>query len=209
MARRSESPAPGKAKPGPAQSREKARRDRARLLEFFLENPGVVHENAALARMLGDRTDSWTRRLRELRESRFGGYEILTHRDRHDLSPGQYLFPLQERREPTNVSRISGRVRSEVLFNDAYTCQACGLARGQQYEDGRVVTVHVHHDVAHSHGGPPTAKNCFTLCSKCNEGESNVGPDRPTVEKVMSQVRGLRRSRQRVIYEFLRSVFDA
>lgn len=207
MARRSESPGPSKVKPGPAQRREKARRDRARLLEFFLAHPDVVHENAALAKMLGDRTDSWTRRLRELREARFGRYMILTHRDRHDLRPGQYLFPAQKRREATRVPRISGRVRSEVLFNDAYTCQACGLARGQRYEDGRFVTVHVHHDVAHSHGGPATVENCFTLCSKCNEGESNVGPDRPTVDKVMSQVRVLPRNRQRAIYEFLRSVF--
>lgn len=208
MARRSGSPALSKAKLGPAKRGEKARRDRARLLNYFFAHPDVVHGNAALARMLGNRTDSWTRRLRELRDARFGGYTILSHRDRQDLRPGQYVFPKQPFREPTKVARISGRVRSAVLFKDSYTCQACGLARGQRYEDGRVVTVHVHHDIAHSHGGAPSEENCFTLCSRCNEGESNVGPDRPTIDKVMSQVRILPRRRQLAIYTFLRSVFE-
>jgi hypothetical protein len=208
MVRRAKQPARRTSKPGPGQRSERTSRDRDRLLEFFLAHPDVAHENATLARMLGDRTDSWTRRLRELREPRFGGYKILTHRDRDDLRPGQYIFPAQERRKASNVPRLSGRVRTEVLFRDAYTCQACGLARGQRYEDGRLVSVHVHHDLAHSHGGPATVENCFTLCSRCNEGESNIGPDRPTVDKVMSIVRVQPRARQRAIYEFLRSVFD-
>lgn len=208
MARRPESPGPSE-RPGPARGeKRKASQDRARLLEFFLEHPDQVHANGDLAAMLNDRTDSWTRRLRELREPRHGGYQILTHRDRDDLVPGQYLFPLQERRKPVRTSRISGRVRAEVLHRDAYTCQSCALARGERYEDGRRVTVHVHHDVADSHGGAPTIENCFILCSRCNEAESNVGPDRPTIEKTMSQVRRLPRAKQRAIYNFLRSVFE-
>jgi len=193
----------------PAQvDKRKASRDRARLLEFFLAHPDEVHTNQALAAMLGDRSDSWTRRLRELREPRHGGYQILSHRDSDKLAPGQYLFPRQERREAFRTARISGRVRAEVLHRDAYTCQSCALARGERYEDGRLVTVHVHHDVADSHGGPPTGANCFTLCARCNEAESNVGPDRPTVDKTMAQVRRLPRKAQRAIYDFLRSVFE-
>jgi len=160
--------------------------------------------------MLGpEKSDSWTRRLRELREPRYGGYEIQTHRDRGDLSPGQYVFPRQARRRRVKTARISNRIRAEVLYRDAYTCQACDLVRGQRYDDGRSVTVHVHHDVADSHGGEATLENCFTLCARCNEAESNVGPERPRISKVMAEVRRLRRAHQREIFDFLRSVFRA
>ncbi|MBD5656685.1 MAG: HNH endonuclease [Candidatus Eremiobacteraeota bacterium] len=158
--------------------------------------------------MLGDRTDSWTRRLRDLRDPLHGGYTILTHRDRSTLRPGQYLFPSQERRPPRRGQRISGRVRTEVLYRDGYTCQACGLVRGQRYEDGRRVTVHAHHDVPHAQGGSAEVDECLTLCSRCNEGAADIGPVRQTVEKTLAQVRRLPRHRQQVIFEYLKSVFD-
>ena len=184
--------------------------DRARLLEFFLANPDRVLKNSELRLALGDdHSDSWTRRLRELREPRHGGYTILSVRDRKGLRSDEYMFPAQERREPIRTARISGRVRTEVLHRDAYTCQHCGLARGQRYEDGRHVTVHVHHNVADSHGGDATEENCWTLCSRCNEGESNVGPARLTIEKTMSEVRRQPRFRQQEIFEYLKSVFES
>lgn len=93
-------------------------------------------------------------------------------------------------------------------MRDAYTCQSCALARGQTYPDGRHVTLQVAHNVADSHGGEATAENCFTLCSRCNEAESNLGPDRPTITKTMSQVRRLPGHEQRRIYEFLKGVFE-
>lgn len=167
-------------------------------------------KNSELRLALGDdHSDSWTRRLRELREPRHGGYTILSVRDRKGLRSDEYMFPAQERREPIRTARISGRVRTEVLHRDAYTCQHCGLARGQRYEDGRHVTVHVHHNVADSHGGDATEENCWTLCSRCNEGESNVGPARLTIEKTMSEVRRQPRFRQQEIFEYLKSVFES
>ncbi len=174
-----------------------------------MAHPDVPLDNATLAKALGHRrTDSWTRRLRELRNPRHGGYTILSKRDRKSLRPDQYLFPTQERRAPQNTVRISGRVRADVLFRDSYTCQNCGLAKSQKYEDGRAVTLHVAHNVADSHGGKPTADNCFTLCSLCNEAESNIGPDRPALAKTMSQVRKLPGHEQREIFEYLKTIFD-
>ena len=159
--------------------------------------------------MLGaERSDSWTRRLRELRKPKFGGYTILSARDRLGLASDEYWFPRQERKAPQASTGISNRLRGEVFARDAYTCQACGLARGQKYEDGRGVTLHVGHDLAESHGGTATLDNCFTLCARCNEAESNVGPDRPNVSKTMAQVRRLAKSQQRQIYDFLKSVFE-
>jgi hypothetical protein len=183
--------------------------DRTRVLEYFFANPERPVKNAELAAMLGeDRTDSWTRRLRELRRPEHGGYRILSARDHSGLKTDEYWFPNQERRPATHTPGISNRIRGEVFARDAYTCQSCGLARGQRYEDGRAVTLHVGHNVADSHGGATTLENCFTLCARCNEAESNIGPDRPTLKKTMAQVRRLPRSEQREIYAFLKSVFD-
>lgn len=175
-----------------------------------MSHPDVPLSNATLAKVLGEnRIDSWTRRLRELREPRHGGYTILTHRDRKSLAPDEYLFPRQDYREPVRShTRVSGRLRAEVFARDGYTCQSCGLARGQRYEDGRKVTLHLAHNVADSHDGKATLENCFTLCSRCNEAESNVGPDRPALKKSMSIVRSLPGHEQREIYEFLKTVFE-
>lgn len=174
-----------------------------------MAHPDEVFDNASLARMLGEtRTDSWTRRLRSLREPQYGGYIIYSHLDRNELKPGQYIFPKQPYKEAQNGPRISGRVRGDVLHRDAYTCQACGIARGEKYEDGRPVKLHVAHNRAHSQGGTATVENCFTLCSRCNEAESDIGPDRPVLSKMMAQVRRLPRHEQHKIYSFLITVFE-
>ena len=186
-----------------------AARDRERLLEYFMANPDRPIPNAELAKLLGaSRTDSWTRRLRELREPRHGGYEIQSRRDRADLRPDEYLFPAQARREAIPVPRISGKLRAEVMLRDAYTCQACGVTRADHYPDGRRVTLHVAHNLAGSLGGSTTLHNCFTLCSRCNEAESNIGSDRPRLEKTMAQVRRLPDHEKREIYFFLKKVFE-
>lgn len=186
-----------------------AARDRERLLEYFIKHSDQPILNEELARLLGpSRTDSWTRRLRELREPRHGGYEIYTKRDMASLRPDEYFFPTQARRQGTREPRISGRVRAEVMLRDAYTCQACGATRADRYSDGRRVTLHVAHNIADSLGGNATLENCFTLCSRCNEAESNVGSDRPQIGKTMAQVRRLPDHEKREIYLFLKKVFD-
>ena len=106
--------------------RSVAHRDRARLLDVFMSNAGRVLSNAELADRLGVHGDSWTRRLRELREPSHGGYVILTHNTSPELKPGEYLFPPQEYKEPRIESRLKASTRAEVLLRDAYTCQFCG-----------------------------------------------------------------------------------
>jgi hypothetical protein len=175
----------------------------------LLANPDRALKNTELAAMLGEvRSDSWTRRLRELRKPRYGAYIILSARDRNGLAPDEYWFPQQERKDPQPSVGISNRLRGEVFAQDAYTCQACGLAKGQKYEDGRGVTLHVGHNLAESHGGAASLENCFTLCARCNEAESNIGPDRPNISKTMAQVRRLAKAQQRDIFDFLKSVFE-
>ena len=174
-----------------------------------MANTGRPVSNAELAGLLGaSRSDSWTRRLRELREPRYGGYIIYSRRDKASLRADQYLFPSQPRRKPEKRPRISGRIRAEVLYRDAYTCCSCGATPHDVDLGGRRVTLHVAHDVADSLGGEATLDNCFTLCARCNEAESNIGPDRPSLDKTMAQVRRLPDHKKRKIFQYLRKIFD-
>jgi hypothetical protein len=161
-----------------------AHRDRKRLLEVFMANAGRVLTNSDLAERLGDHSDSWTRRLRELREPRFGGYEILTHNTSSELKPGEYLFPPQAYKEPSEQQRLKAATRAEVLLRDAYTCQYCGLTRGQRYEDETPVSLRVRALDAKS--GDVTASRCLTMCSKCFDAEDTIRTLRPPKDKLFA-----------------------
>ena len=48
-------------------------------------------------RPVANNKSEWARRVRELRDEQ--GYQILTHTDRDDLKPGQYVMISAERKE--------------------------------------------------------------------------------------------------------------
>src|SRR5207245_4517676 len=96
---------------------------RARVLRFLLKNVGVV-ENSDDGRHAAG-TSEWARRLREVRDE--FGYSILSHKDRRELKPGQYLLETNVRM-PVLPSTISIETRAFVLERNGYTCQMCGLA---------------------------------------------------------------------------------
>ena len=56
------------------------------LLDYLLANIGRVIESRELQDASGWKAE-WARRLRELRDEE--GYQILSHKDRADLKPGQ------------------------------------------------------------------------------------------------------------------------
>lgn len=62
---------------------------RGKLRAHFLENIGRVMNSDEL-RAVVDNQSEWARRVRELRTEE--GYQILTHNDRSELKPGQYLL---------------------------------------------------------------------------------------------------------------------
>ena len=62
---------------------------RTKLREYILANMGRVLESDELREASGNASE-WGRRVRELRTEE--GYQILTHNDRSDLKPGQYLL---------------------------------------------------------------------------------------------------------------------
>jgi hypothetical protein len=78
---------------------------RQRILEFLLANIGRVIEGDEIREASGN-VSEWARRVRELRDEE--GYQILTHRDRRDLKPGQYLLETP-RRLPASPARFPKR----------------------------------------------------------------------------------------------------
>jgi len=61
---------------------------RAKLREYFINNVGIILDSNILREVAG--TSEWARRVRELRNEE--GMNIVTHNDRSELKPGQYLL---------------------------------------------------------------------------------------------------------------------
>ena len=160
---------------------------RDKLRSYFLKNTGKILGSTELRRVAGDITE-WARRVRELRNEE--GYQILTHNDRSDLKPGQYLLE-NPKPEPAFSRAISKETRAEVLDRNGFTCQMCGAVAGEPhpYDPGRKTRLHIGHSIDKSQGGSDETSNLRAICSICNEGAANITPDRPTALKLLAQIR--------------------
>ncbi|MCX7605326.1 MAG: HNH endonuclease [Bryobacteraceae bacterium] len=160
---------------------------RAKLREYFLKNVGRVLESSELREVAGNISE-WARRVRELRTEE--GLQILTHNDREDLKPGQYLL-LNPKPLPAFERSISKETRALVLDRNGYTCQMCGAVAGEPhpYDPSRKTRLHIGHIVDKSLGGTDDPSNLRAICSVCNEGARNLTLDRPTARKLLVQVR--------------------
>ena len=177
---------------------------REKLRSHFLENIGKVMGSEELREVAGK--SEWARRVRELRNEE--GYQILTHNDRNDLRPGEYLLE-NPKPEPAFERSISKELRAYVLDRNGFTCQMCGAVAGEShpYDATRKTRLHLGHIVDKSQGGKDEASNLRALCSVCNEGASNLTLDRPTVSKLLIQIRRAKRADQLVALDWLRSKY--
>lgn len=160
---------------------------RTKLRDHFLSNVGKVMDSDELREVAGGITE-WARRVRELRTEE--GYQIQTHNDRSDLKPGQYLLE-NPSPQPAFERAISKETRAFVLDRNGFTCQMCGAVAGEPhpYDPSRKTRLHIGHIVDKSQGGTDDASNLRALCSVCNEGASNLTLERPSVQKLLIQVR--------------------
>lgn len=157
------------------------------LREHFLNNIGIVMNSNELRDISGNKSE-WARRVRELRTQ--DGYQILTHNDRSELKPGQYLLETSELL-PAFERDISKETRAFVIDRNGYTCQMCGAVAGElhPHDPTRKTRLHIGHIIDKSQGGVDEPLNLRALCSVCNEGASNLTLDRPTSQKLLIQVR--------------------
>jgi hypothetical protein len=159
---------------------------RAKLREFFTANVGRVLDSDTLREVAG--TSEWARRVRELRNEE--GFNIITHNDRAELKPGEYLLADLKIR-PAFERGISKETRAFVLDRNGFTCQMCGAAAGEPhpYDQGRKTRLHIGHIIDKSMGGTDEPGNLRAICSVCNEGASNLTLSRPEAIKLLAQVR--------------------
>ena len=173
---------------------------RAKLLRHFLNNIGVVLDSGTLSEIAG--VNEWGRRIRELRNEE--GYQILTHNDRSDLKPGQYILE-DPNPQPAFARDISKELRAYVLDRNGFTCQMCGAVSGEThpYDKTRKTRLQVGHIIDKSMGGTDDPSNLKAICSVCNEGAANLTLDRPSHEKLLIQIRRATGNDQLKIMEWL------
>lgn len=174
---------------------------RAKLRLYFLNNIGRILHSEELREASGN-INEWGRRIRELRNEE--GFLILTHNDRSDLKPGQYLLETAKP-QPAFERAISKETRAYVLDRNGFTCQMCGAVAGEPNVDDptRKTRLHIGHIIDKSQGGGDDPSNLRALCSVCNEGASNLTLDRPTSEKLLMQIRRAKGSDQLAVLKWL------
>lgn len=176
-----------------------------RILAYLLSNIGRVLTSDEIRSASGGASE-WARRLRELRDEE--GYQILSHRDRAELKPGQYLL-LTEVRRPAFSRDISKETRASVLERNGYTCQMCGLAAGDEdpFQPKRKVRLTMGHIIDKSLGGDDTPGNLRAVCTNCNEGLSATSPPKADRLELLRQVRRATVEDQLHLLEWLRGKF--
>jgi hypothetical protein len=177
---------------------------RKKIKAFLLQHVGEVLESDDIREASGNKSE-WARRVRELRNEE--GMNIVTHNDRSDLRPGQYLL-VDTKILPSFARTMSKETRAHVLDRNGFTCQMCGIAAGEVHPfDGRKTRLHIGHIKDKSQGGDDEYSNLRALCSVCNEGAANITLDRPTSIKLLSQIRRAPNADQVAVMEWLISKF--
>ncbi|HAQ65441.1 MAG TPA: HNH endonuclease [Bacteroidales bacterium] len=164
----------------------KGKGSRAKLREYFTHHVGEILDSDVLREIAG--TSEWARRVRELRNEE--GLNIVTHNDKSDLKPGQYVL-INLKPLPAFERGISKETRAFVLDRNGFTCQMCGAAAGEPhpYDNNRKTRLHIGHIIDKSMGGTDEPNNLRAICSVCNEGASNLTLNRPDTIKLIAQVR--------------------
>ena len=161
---------------------------KAKLRAHFLVHIGQVMTADEL-KVVGNGSSEWARRVRELRDEE--GYSILTHNDRSDLKPGEYLLE-SSKPKPAFARQMSKEVRAFVLDRNGFTCQMCGAVAGEPHPfdpAGRRTRLHIGHIIDKSKGGSDEYANLRALCSLCNEGAQNITAMRPDLKQLLISVR--------------------
>lgn len=174
---------------------------KALVLDYLLKNKGRIVESADIAKAANGASE-WGRRLRELRNE--DGWQILSHKDRSNLKPGQYLLETNKRTLAFKRD-ISKETRAQVLERNGNTCQMCGAAAGDPdpYSEGRTIRLTMGHIIDKSKGGEDTIDNLRAICTNCNEGLQNTAPPKPDRIHLLASIRRATIDDQRAVLAWL------
>lgn len=176
------------------------------ILDYLLAHVGEVIESQKLQEASGWKAE-WARRVRELRDEE--GWPILSHKDRADLKPGQYILESTKRR-PAFKRGISKETKAYVLERNGYTCQMCGAAAGDPdpFTPGRTVRLTMGHIIDKSKGGDDSPSNLRAVCTNCNEGLQNAALPKPDRVWLLAQVRRATIEDQKAVLDWLTQKFE-
>ncbi len=176
-----------------------------RLLAHFLANIGKVMDGDEL-RPIALNKSEWARRVRELRDEQ--GYQILTHSDRSDLKPGQYMMISPERVEAAERA-ISKETRARVFDVYGSICYVCGAIAGEPHPlNGKPTVLHMGHVKPKSLGGGDSVSNLRPVCMVCNTGASNISSELPTSKRLIAELKKAPRTDQKEVYSWLKKKFE-
>lgn len=177
---------------------------RDKIRKYFIEHVGKIVTTKQIKKVA--KISEYARRIRELRDEE--GYQIMSHNDRADLKPGEYVLESLKRR-PAVARGIDPRLRNEILERNGYTCQRCGAGPGDPdpFNPGRKIRLHIDHIKPISQGGKSTKDNLRVLCSACNQGKSNVQPPSETALNIIAKIRKLGKNEQIEVFDFLKKKF--
>jgi len=179
---------------------------RDQIRQYLLKNVGRVIEGREL-RKAGGEISEWARRVRELRDEE--GYQVLTHKDRAELKPGQYML-LTAKRLPAFARGISKETRARVLERNGFMCQACGAgaADPDPFHPGRTTRLTIGHIIDKSKGGSDTLGNLRAECTNCNEGLQNTSLPKPRRIELFKQIRRATIDDQMAVLNWLHGKFE-
>lgn len=178
---------------------------RAKLQKYFEANMGRVVTSDEL-RSIAEISE-WARRVRELRDEE--GMQILSHNDRDDLKPNEYLLETLTRR-PVIARGVSAKLRRQILTRNGFTCQVCGAGAGEDSgcAPGKKCRLQIDHVVPISQGGTDDSHNLRAVCVEYNKDSANLNlPTSQAAISVMALLRRQPRDVQIEVYRFLMRKF--
>ena len=186
-------------------SQEKRMGARGIIRDFFEKNVGKIVTTKQIRRVA--KISEYARRIRELRDEE--GMQIKSHKDRHDLHPGQYILETLHR-IPVISRGISPQMRNEILERNGFTCQLCGATGGDpdQTRQGKRVRLEIDHITPITQGGTEDRNNLRVLCSSCNLSRSNVQTASESARNLLARIRRSSRSVQKEVFESLKKTFE-
>lgn len=177
---------------------------RARLLAYFLANVGRIMDSEELSAV--GAISEWARRVRELKDEH--GWQILTHNDRADLKPGQYIMVSPEQLSVAERA-ISKETRARVLELYGSVCYTCGAIAGEPHPaSGKLTVLHMGHLLPKSRGGDDSVPNLRPQCMVCNTGSANLARELPTSLRLIAEIRSAPSAEQVKVFQWLKGKFE-